>query len=105
MIAFIVGIIVALVAALLGLNATWAWVLIILGLVVGLVNIGDDEVNGYLMAALVFIVSAGTLNSLEFIQAAANGMLSNFLQAVVLFVAPGAAITALRALYEVAKSK
>ncbi len=107
-IAFLVGIIIALILsipALGGIGAGVASILIVLGIIVGIINIGDEEVHQFLLAALVFIVSAGYLMEFSSMIPAIGGWVKNFMTAVILFVAPGAAITALRALYEVARSK
>ncbi len=104
--AFVAGLVVALILSAFSISNTVALVLIVLGLIVGLINIGDEEVHQFLLAALVFIVSAGALqNYVSLIPVGIGNWLKNFLSAVILFVAPGAVITALRALYEVARSK
>lgn len=106
MIAFIVGILIALILSGFGpISGGVAVILVILGIIVGIINIGDEEVHQFLLAALVFIISAGALMEFAGTLPAIGNWLKNFFEGVILFVAPGAAITALRALYEVAKSK
>ena len=104
---FVLGLIIAFVSALTG---GVFWMLGALGLVVGLLNITEKEVSSYLLASLTFLVSANALSVtltnlvnlvpvigewLNFI----NPLLAN----VTLFVAPGAGIVALKALYKVSK--
>ncbi|MBN2368705.1 hypothetical protein JXC34_06800 [Candidatus Woesearchaeota archaeon] len=104
---FILGLLIAVFSALTG---SVFWLLGALGLVVGLLNITDRELNSYLLASLTFLVSANALSVtltnlvtlvpvigewLNFI----NPLLAN----ITLFVAPGAGIVALKALYKISR--
>lgn len=97
--AFIVGLIIAIIAAFFGMNNTWVIVLGILGIIVGLLNITNREVMLYLLASITLMISAGSLNAVV----GKVVYFSVFLGYVIAFVAPGAAIVSLRALYEVAR--
>ena len=99
-ITFVLGLILALVAGFVGLNSLWTWVLMVAGLIVGLLNVTDHEVRLFLLAALTFMISAGSLS----VVFGGVTVVEHFLQAVIVFTAPAAAIVSLRALYEVAKS-
>src|SRR3989338_6193886 len=60
---FLIGVVLALVFGFVqsgGLNQTVTYVLIVLGLIIGLLNIGNDEVGGFLMAGVVLVI-VGTL--------------------------------------------
>jgi hypothetical protein len=104
---FILGLIVAIVSAL---TQSVFWMLGVLGLIVGLLNITDKELSTYLLASLTFLVSANalsvTLTKLVNLVPLLGEML-NFvdplLANVTLFVAPGAGIVALKALYRISK--
>jgi len=105
--AFILGLVVAVVSALSG---TVFWVLGVLGLVVGLLNITDREITLYLLASLTFLVSANalsvTLTKLVTLVPVIGDWLTiidPLLANVTLFVAPGAGIVALKALYNISK--
>ena len=105
-IAFIVGLLIVLILSAFGpISGSIAIIVVVLGLIVGIINIGDEEVHQFLLAALVFIVSAGALTEFVASVPAIGSWLGSFFRGVILFVAPGAAVTALRALYEVARSK
>ena len=97
--AFIIGLIIAVLFGLFGTaGSTTMWVLAVLGLIVGLLNVTHGEAHMYLIASIAFLLSA---NSLTMILSSLSGMMKN----IVTFVAPGAAIVALRALYDIAKAK
>ena len=100
--AFIAGIIVSALVALVpqvrGDPATW--VLVILGVVVGFVNIQAKEVTEFLVAALVLLVSFGmTALTLASLHTTLGVMWGN----VITFVAPAAIVVALKAVYVLAE--
>jgi len=96
---FLLGVFIAIVAGFLaGANATIIWVLAILGLLVGLLNLKTPDIHGFLLAVLVLIVSASSLNVLPMVGA----LLGTMLQYIVIFVAPAALVIALKAVYNFA---
>jgi len=102
------GLVIAIVAAVLsptGIGAGLALLLGVLGIVVGLLNVAGKEVTRFLIASIAFIVGASSLSSLLSITPAIGKFIPSFLQAVVIFVAPSAAIVALRAIWDITKSK
>jgi len=98
--AFIIGIALAVLAGLVPTmqTPTVTWVLVILGLVVGLLNIQEKETVEFLVAAVALLIagSAGSLPALGFVILA---MLEN----IVAFVAPAALVVALKAIYALAQ--
>ena len=106
-IALIVGLVIAFIISLFytELSATAIVILGILGVIVGLVNVTDEEVMHYLLASLVFVVSASALQDLVGVVPVVGGWAATFLNSVIVLVAPAAAIVSLRALYEVAREK
>ncbi|MBN1385345.1 hypothetical protein JW968_00010 [Candidatus Woesearchaeota archaeon] len=98
--AFLVGLIISIVVPFFGATyfATWVLVLGILGIIVGLLNITDSEISLYLIASITFMIAGSSLLTIW-----SHWYFDLFLKYVVSFVAPGAAIASLRALYDVAK--
>lgn len=106
---FIIGAILAIVLGVLegagiGLGVTGPWLillLLIIGLVIGIVNITAKEVHNFLVAAIAVLVSAGVANLTvantlfsplgTIIAAVANNL--------ILVIAPAALIVALRTVY------
>ena len=72
-------------------------VLVVLGILVGLINIGAKETHSFLLASVALLV-AGTagLQTLPVVGSMVNVVLTN----IVSFVAPAAVIVALKAVYE-----
>ena len=101
---FLLGVFIAIVAGVLaGANVTIVWVLAILGLIVGLLNIQTTDIHGFLVATLVLIVAAGSLNVLPVIGTFDIGnYIGTILQYIVIFVAPAALVVALKAIYSFA---
>jgi len=98
--AFLIGVIVAILVGLFGsLNTLWVGLLVVLGLIVGLLNIEKRESSGYLLAALsLVIVSAFGKNVLNTI-----AVLGNVLDAIMVLVVPSVVVVALKAVYRSAK--
>ena len=77
-----------------------AWVLVILGILVGLLNIKEKETHDFLLAAVALLIagSAG-LQNLPVVGDYIGPILLN----IATFVAPAAVIVALKAVYEIAR--
>ena len=97
--AFIAGLVVAVLAGLF-FQPDWAvWVLAILGVVVGLLNISVEETRGFLLASIALTLSASALNTLPVVGKA----LSYVLPFVVAFVAAATIVVALKELFQAAR--
>ena len=97
--AFIVGLVIAGVAGLF-LQAAWVvWVLALLGIVVGLLNISAEEAQRFLLAAIAFLLSATALSTIPLI----GGVIDNILAYVAAFVAGATVVVALLALFKTAR--
>ena len=107
--AFIVGLILAIVVALisaLGGAAVPQWaviVLAIIGIIVGLLNVTGRESQRFLIAAIAFLLSFSSLGKvIEALKLNWVG-LDVFFYLLSVFVAPAAAIVAIKALFAVSK--
>lgn len=101
--AFLAGIIVAVLAGLAMQTGGWvAILLVLLGLVIGLLNITQKETNLFLIASIALLMagSAG-LENLPLIGGVIAAVISNVLH----LVAPAAVIVALKTIYDLAKKK
>ena len=97
--AFIAGLVLAVLAGLL-FQPGWAiWVLAILGVIVGLLNVTAEATRGFLLASIALTLSATALNTLPVIGTA----LSYVLPFVVAFVAGGMIVVSLKELFEAAR--
>ncbi len=102
---FIAGLILALILGFTTgvANGTFLTVLVVLGLVVGFMNITQKEVHGFLLAAIaLLLVGVVTrVDSLPFIGKELQFSLYN----IVLFVAPAALVVAIREVFLLASEK
>jgi hypothetical protein len=103
--AFILGVVIAVIAGLASgaLDATSAGyvtlALVILGLIVGFLNVGDKQINDFLIAAIaVILMGTANLGSIPVVGIYLASMVLN----VAAFVAPAALLIALKAVYNLA---
>ena len=108
---FIIGVIIAVVLGLaaprLGAAADWLWsLLIVLGLVVGFLNVSGKETKEFLWVtvALVVVAFAGSaqVNSWEKVQWIGT-FLKGIFDSILAFVVPASVVVALKEVWELAK--
>jgi len=98
--AFIIGLVIAVLAGLL-FQPTWAiWVLAVLGVIVGFLNVTAEDTRGFLLAAIALTLSATALNALPIVGTA----FSLILPFVVAFVAGATIVVAFKELLQTARS-
>jgi hypothetical protein len=100
--AFLVAIVLAVIAALVpALQVNWVmWALIILGLIVGFLNITAKETTEFLVAAIaLMLVGTAGLGAVP----TAGEIITSILRNLITVVAPAALIVALKAIYELAE--
>ncbi len=107
--AFILGVVIAIIA---GLASTFAamysgyvlLVLVVLGLIVGFLNIKDKEVVNFLIAAIA-LMAVGTANlvSINLAVPMLGTLVQSIVQNIAAFVAPAALVVALKEVYNIAK--
>lgn len=73
----VVGLVIAVVGGV-GLEQAWfGWVLAVLGLVVGLLNVSDDESQTFLIAAIALIAAANALGAIPVVGGVATDIITN----------------------------
>lgn len=97
--AFILGLVVAVIGGL-GLQQTWfMWVLAVLGLVVGFLNVRETETQRFLLPAIALMLGASALHSLPLV----GGVVTYILDNLVAFISAAVLVVAIRSLFVVAK--
>jgi hypothetical protein len=97
--AFIVGLVLAGIVGLL-VQVDWViWVLALIGVIIGLLNVTAEETQGFLLAAIAFALSATALNTIPFIGIVIARILANLLA----FVAGAMIVVALKSLFKIAR--
>ncbi len=100
--AYLLGLVISILAGAFGAaDATVALVLGVLGLLVGLMNISENEVQHFLVAGIAFLLSATSLGALG--TTLKIGFMSAIFGNIASFVAPAVAIVALKAVYDLSK--
>ncbi len=93
--AFIGGVAIAVLMAFVSVP-NGALILAVLGAIVGFLNITEDEHQGFLIAAIALMSTAGSLSVLPTLGAAVTAVAAN----LAAFVAPAALIVALKSLLD-----
>jgi hypothetical protein len=105
--AYVVGLLIAILAgAMPGAIApfgTMALLLGVLGIIVGLLNIADKEVQLFLVAAIALLTSAAGLSAVLVSIQSVGTVLNSILSNIMVFTAPAAAVVSLKALYVCSK--
>tara|TARA_Y100000310_G_C20681599_1_gene816284 strand:+ start:3145 stop:3462 length:318 start_codon:yes stop_codon:yes gene_type:complete len=97
--AFTAGIVLAVILGFVSTDLTW--LLIILGLVVGFVNVTEKESTAFLIASMALVITAGALTQLP----ALGGYVTSILANVVALVSPAAIVVGLKAVWELGGKK
>lgn len=106
--AFIVGVLIAVIIGLFSGNLTGdtkGWLvllLVVLGLIVGFLNITESETTPFLVAAIALLITGTASESLRIIPTI-GGYLAGIVAAIAVFVAPAAIVVALKAIQSLAK--
>ncbi len=97
--AFLIGVLLAVVLAFVASLSSLAWILVILGIIIGLFNIDAGETQKFLFAATVLVIvgafAGTTLNSIMYLE-------DIFKNLVALF-APATIVVALKSVFTLAK--
>ena len=103
---FIAGIIIAIVVSLFKVSDTiGGWLLlllVILGLIVGLLNVAEKETTPFLVAAAALLITGTTGSSLAIIPVI-GGYLQDIVMNISVFVTPAVIVVALKAIQSLAK--
>ncbi len=98
--AFIIGVVIAVLVGLFGGLSSWLWALVIIGLIVGLLNVSGGESTNFLLAAVsLVIVTALGSNVMSSI-----AVLGDILNAITALVVPATVIVALKSIYTLARN-
>ncbi len=95
-IAFYVGLVIAIVAGWIQVQALW---LVLLGLVVGLLNVTAKETGRFLLATLALVVAGVALQSVI------GDLVGRMLGAYIAFTAAAALVVALKEVYSMQKTR
>ena len=98
--AFLIGVVLAVIAGFVPQlqTPTVTWVLVLLGLIVGLLNITAKETQEFLIATVALVIAASTASDIIALGITMATILGN----IVTFVFPAALLVALKAIWALA---
>ena len=99
--AFLIGLIISVAAGFVEIGTMGLGILVVLGIIVGLVNITSKEVSDFLLATIALMLVGTVGLSIPLI----GSLVSNILSAFISFVAGAALIVALKEALSITKSK
>lgn len=102
-----IAVIIAIITSIISSTVTPMWAVIVLGIlgvIVGLLNVTDKETVPFLIATIGFLVSFAALSALITTLALGWTAIQTFFVMLQVFVAPAAAIVAIKTLWGVARS-
>ena len=98
--AFLVGVVLAVIFGLIGnLGQNLIYVLVILGVIIGLLNIADEEVSPFLMAGTVLVIVSTLGQSVV----SSVRYFDTILQALTILFVPATIIVALKHVFTLAR--
>jgi hypothetical protein len=101
--AFVIGLIIAVIAGIFGASTGWVpLALVVLGLIVGFLNITEEEVNDFLIAAIALIL-VGTIGGGLSTIPTIGDYLAAIVADIAVFVVPAALVVSLKAVWSLAK--
>lgn len=104
---FTIGMIMAIIISIVAANDVPSWAvfaLALIGVIVGLLNITDKEVNTFLIAGMSFLISFQALGAVIATLALGWAAVSTFFYLMSVFIAPPTALVAIKAIFNLAKN-
>ncbi len=103
--AFIAGVVIAIIAGFVTLSAALVTeALVVLGLIVGLINVTEKETQQFLMATVSLVIVSYFAGTGLAAVPAIGAQLQKILFGIMTFVTPAVIIVALKQVYSIAKS-
>jgi hypothetical protein len=100
--AFIVGLVLSVICGIIApANSIVIVILVILGLIIGFLNITASEIKLFLLATIALVVVGGVFEPLKVVGVGA--ILNSMLSYVATLMAPAAVVVAIKALWSVGK--
>jgi len=98
---FIIGLIISVIAGIVNIGATGLTWLVILGVIVGFLNVTSKEVTGFLIATIALMLVGNVGLSLP----AVGSFVTSVVSAFTAFVAGAALIVAIKEVFSITKSR
>ena len=104
---FILGVVLAIVLGLFTFSGQTRNIvllaLVVLGLIVGFLNITKSEINEFLIASIMIVVGASVFNNIAGVVPYVGEYLKEIMLYLSMFIVPSALIVAFKAIYDLGK--
>ena len=98
--AFLIGVVLAVILGLLGyVTPIWTYVLVIAGLIIGLLNIADEEATPFLMSGVSLIIASSLGSSVMDVP-----YLSGVLETMLMIFIPATIVVAIKNAFSLARN-
>jgi len=101
--AFLIGVIVAVVFGFLAMQTWVYWVLLVIGIIIGLLNIADVEAQPFLIAGAILVIVAQFGGGVFSVENLGVVFMENILQNLLLLFVPATIIVALKSVFGLAR--
>ena len=99
--AFLIGVLLAVVLGIAGImNPTWVYILVVIGLIVGLLNVADAESKPFLLSGIALLIASALGQEVT----SRIGVLNNILDALLAIFVPATIIVAIKNVFSLAKN-
>jgi hypothetical protein len=102
--AFLIGVILAVVFAFFGTGVWLSWLFLAIGLIVGLLNIADGEVQPFLIAGVILVIVSSFGGNVFTTQSLGVSFVSQFLSNLLMLFVPATIVVALKSVFSMAKN-
>jgi hypothetical protein len=103
--AFIIGVILAIIFGLFTVSGFWlAWVLVVVGLIVGFLNVADAEVQPFLIAGAILVIVSYFGGAVFTVAKLGWAGLSNILGNLLMVFVPATIIVALKSVFSMSRA-
>ena len=105
--AFLAVVVIAVLAGLLSATSAWVTVLlVVLGLIVGFLNVSEKETTPFLIASIALIAAGtATFGTIDTVIAGLGTVIDSILNNIATFVVPAAVLVSLKAVWALASKK
>jgi len=101
--AFLIGVILAVIFGFLAYGLWLGWVLLVIGIVIGLLNITDSEVQPFLLAGVILVIVSYFGGFVFGVDKLGVAYLTQILSNLLMLFVPATIIVALKSVFSMAK--
>jgi len=101
--AFLIGVILAVIFGFISYGVWLGWLLVIVGLVIGLLNITDEEVQPFLMAGVILVIVSYFGSNVFSVDKLGVAYLTQIMANLLTLFVPATIVVALKSVFSLSK--